>query len=342
MTRALICPQCNGALSPSRFARSAVCPFCGVMVQLDEEAVSAAVFHEAYRTWNAKPAGAYAELHGAFWSVESQLGGGPHAEIYGARRARWPTERITLKVARSVADQEFFSEWTALEALHASDARGAETFTSLLPQLVSRGEITDGSFSGRPAILFRRAPGFRHSLQAVRAAYPRGIESRASIWLWRRILEVLSFVHASGMAHGAVLPDHLLVQTGEHGIHLIGYRHAGRQGALLPVPDDSAGGFYPTGKSGAWRREPSLDLRMSARCIAHALGGDPADCSVPNSVPAPLADLVRRVGAPESAKPDEDAWALRDELGALAERVYGAPKFCPIVMPGDEMPTVSL
>jgi len=31
--------------------------------------------------------------------------------------------------------------------------------------------------------------------------------------------------------------------------------------------------------------------------------------------------------------PPEDALAIHGELGEIAKKVFGAPKFCPIVMP---------
>src|SRR5262249_60657545 len=45
--RALMCPQCNGPLSPGRFARSVVCSYCGATVTLDEASVEAARYRRA-------------------------------------------------------------------------------------------------------------------------------------------------------------------------------------------------------------------------------------------------------------------------------------------------------
>jgi len=334
MQHALMCPQCNAPLKPSRFARQVVCSYCGATVQLDESAVPAEVFHAAFRAWNSPQSYTFASwvsLGEAHWALEAPLAIGETADVFAGRRARWPTELVIVKLLRERGAQERFeNEWACLQELQRSTARGAETFAALLPQPVSHGELSAGLHAGRRASLFRWQAGFRHTFEAVRRAHPQGIPPRASIWVWRRILEVLSFVHASGLVHGAVLPPHLLVQDGEHGVRLVGYGRAGRAGGRLAAVSPACEDFYPDRPKAGLTLTPGLDVCMSARCVAAVLGGDPAAEALPEAVPAPLAALVRRVARPERS---EDAWELRDELGVLAERLYGAPQFIPIEMP---------
>jgi hypothetical protein len=72
---------------------------------------------------------------------------------------------------------------------------------------------------------------------------------------------------------------------------------------------------------------------MSARSIVALLGGDPATVSLPATVPAPLTDVLQRVARIEpTGKSHEDAWSIREELGEIANQVYGPPQFIPIVM----------
>jgi hypothetical protein len=152
--------------------------------------------------------------------------------------------------------------------------------------------------------------------------------------VWRRILETLSFVHAAGIVHGAVIPPHLVVQDGEHGVHLVGFGHADPMGRGLRAVAKGFEAFYPPGLVPSARLLPAADLSMSARTITALLAGDPASGAVPGSVPEPLASLIRQVAAADPmATPDEDAWALRERLGTLAREVFGPPAFCPIRMP---------
>ncbi len=336
MERAIMCPQCNAPLKPHQFARSIVCPYCGATVRLDEGSVSAARFRETFRAWNAPNSyqySAWLSIGDSHWALDRQIAEGEISNVYAARRARWPTELVLLKLLRDEKDAPILEhEWEIIQSLHRSTARGAETFTSLIPQPVLHGRITDGAHAGKLAAIYRWASGFRSTAEQVRNAYSAGIPPRASVWVWRRILEVLSFVHASGTAHGAVLPPHLLIQENEHGLRLVDYTYAGHIGEPLRSMSAKHESFYP--RSRPLTLTPQLDLIMSARCIATLLGGDATASSMPSSVPGPLADLVRRISRAEPAKmPGQDAWALREEVGAVGEKVFGKPEFVPIEMP---------
>jgi hypothetical protein len=149
------------------------------------------------------------------------------------------------------------------------------------------------------------------------------------------MLEVLSFIHASGLGHGAVLPAHLLVHKSEHSVLLVGYSAAGRLNSARQAAQPAYQPFYPQPAKSWAALTAQLDLVMSARCIAAILGGDPNTASLPDAVPAPLAGIVQRIALSSPAKAaNEGAWVFREELGQIASAVFGAPQYIPIVMPG--------
>jgi serine/threonine protein kinase len=310
------------------------CAYCGATVRLDEQShVPAAKFREAHRLWNAPQTHGYSawlSLGEDHWAVEYLLGKGHSAQVYSGRRARWPTELVVLKVAQEARKNAALeNEWGVLQSLQQSTVSGADTFRRLLPQPVMHGQVTEGLFAGHKVNIFRREYGFRESLQAVMQRYPHGIPPRSSIWLWRRILELLSFLHASGVAHGAVLPAHILIQEDDHGASLIGFGRAGDIGAEATDRSAGAEAFYPS--TGPCRLTPQLDLAMSARTIIAALGGDPTSSSLPLAVPRDLTKAVQRVAHLDPAAPSESAWELREMLGDLAKRAFGEPQFCPLI-----------
>ena len=338
MTHAFMCPQCNAPLAPGRFARSVVCSYCGATVQLDEAGVSSAKFRGTFQVWNSPQTyqiSSWISIGESHWTMENSIANGDISDVFSGLRARWPTELVIVKVLRDRQDVALLdNEWDYLQALHRSDASGADTFTMLLPQPVTRGDITEGQFAGRRANVFRWVSGFHHTFKDVLQSYPRGIPPQASIWIWRRILEILSFIHNSGMAHGAVLPSHLLVQVNEHGVRLVGYGCAGRIGSQLKILPLRSESFYPKSKRSQSVLTPQLDIVMSARCMIALLGGDPENGSLPSGVPARLAELVQRIARAEpSGSTMDNAWTIREELGGIAEKVFGPPRFIPIVMP---------
>jgi hypothetical protein len=312
--RAFKCPQCNGPLSPSRFAKSVVCSYCGATVTIDPTTVSAAGFRRAFAEWNAPATHGittWLALGESRWSPGGLVAHGEISDVYAAQRARWPTEGALLKVLRDERDRALFDhEWEVLEALREATPDGAAGMLSRIPEPIVHGRVTEGLYAGASVAVLRATPGFRYTLEDFHRARPSGIDPRASIWVWRRVLEILAFLHKQGFGHGAVRPCHLLVEENEHGIRMVGFSAAGRT------------------------VRPAADVGMSARTMIAVLGGDAAAGALPAAVPGPLAALLRETAA---ADPEgggvPDAWSLRERLGSLAREVFGPPKFCPLVMP---------
>jgi hypothetical protein len=128
---------------------------------------------------------------------------GETMDVYSGRLARWPTERVVIKVLRDDKDAgRLNNEWNTLTQLLQSRARGADHFARLLPQPVMNGVVTGPQLHGRHVSLYRHERGVRYHLGQFAKVYAGGIPPRASIWVWRRLLETLYFAHVSGFVHG--------------------------------------------------------------------------------------------------------------------------------------------
>jgi serine/threonine protein kinase len=339
MVSALLCPQCNSPLTPARFANYVVCAYCGTTVQLDDQAIAVEKYRQSLAAWNS-PQGYLSsngfDLDGRHWTVEDSLNGdGDYADVYTGRLARWPTELVYFKILRDEKDlPEFENEWSFLQNFTTSESSGVEFVSRLIPQPVAFGRVTSGSFSGNYASIFRWSNGFYYNFAEVTAVHQQGITPRASIWVWRRILEILSFMHKAGMAHSLIVPENLLIQQNEHGVRLVGFSRAGLSGEVLPPPPQKYSAYYPAEAYSHSRSSVELDLCMSARCVISLLGGNPASLSLPDAVPDALTALLQRVAGFHEGNPHTlGAWSIHEELDSLAEHVFGSPQFIPIVMP---------
>lgn len=321
------CPNCGAVVSASPFARVASCAYCNATVQLDEGIVSVARFRAAREAWrnSEPPLGAETvEVGGEAWILLAPVARGEISDVFQVVRQRWPGERALLKVLRERADAPLFEqEWRALTQLAASDGPGLAILRSRLPQPI---RCEPQPSSGSPRMLLGWAPGFEHTFEHVRAALPAGVEARAALWMWRRVLEILSALHKNGLVHGAVLPQHLLVERGEHGVRLVGFSCAGAPGAALLALCQAYERCYPRALLDGGQLLPQHDVSMSARAIQFVLGAD-AGGRVPSGVPAPLAELLESVA---NGRGELEAWALRERLGALAQQLFGRPTFCPL------------
>jgi hypothetical protein len=280
------------------------CVHCGAVVAPGVAVITRKEFRDALARAEREVAAGPDDvaLAGVRYRVVRRLATGDRADVLLATRARRLGERVVLKVLRDPAGAALVErEWGALEALQASDAQGAPFFTLRLPIPVARGEARLAHGTKRPALAVRASPGFRWTLADVRAAYPKGIDARHAVWMWRRLLEVLGWVHRAGWAHGAVDASHVLVDEREHGAMLVGWSRARRL---------------------AMGAEPADDLRATAAAIRALLGADGV---------APLAEVLEPCAA--GAPPVADGWALKELVAEAARRAFGPPTFVPFHMP---------
>ncbi|MBI3722437.1 zinc ribbon domain-containing protein [bacterium] len=335
----LKCPSCAAPVPPE--ARGLVaCSYCGSTLSGMPESTpgpGADVPDLAAERWNDRGLPRVG-VAGRLYVLLGKLGEGDGSDVFLARRDALLTEMVVLKVARALADQDLLDrEWSALEALSRSEAKGSDYFSGLLPQRVGHGPLARADGLARKASVFRWRSGFQHTLEDVRAAFPDGVDPRTAVWMWKRVLELLGWVHASGWAHGAVLPRHVLVHPRDHGIVLCGWSSAARADAREPVAALSARArpFYT---DELWAGAPPSragDIAMSARSMIHVMGGDPVRGTLPLAVPEPLGVLLATCADPsEPRSVIDDTWELLERVAAAARAAFGEPKFQAFKMPG--------
>lgn len=274
-------------MPPPSATRSERCKFCSMLLAPGPGG------------WRAAPADAPEEplldphlprlwVGGLRYAVMGRLRG----RVYRARRDARITEHVLLKFGER---DRLEREQTVLAELERSEVQGAAHFTRLLPQRVDHGVARLG-MNGRDGESFctvlRWRSGFVHTFEDVLEVHSSGVAPEHSVWMWKRILELLGWVHRNGIVHGAIRPEHLILHARDHGVVLAGW-------------------------SSATRGAPGADLAASAAVIQRVIGAEP---------PAPLARLLHEAGSAS------DAWALKDRLDAVAREVFGPPRFVPFEM----------
>lgn len=324
---ALRCPQCGAPIAPSAFARLTTCPHCGSSVELDEGLVDIARFRRALEERN-NPFRyglvGVVVVEGLRWARLRRLGQGDRCEVFGAIRARWPSERVVLKVLGSPRKRR------ELDREHANLLELQELLGSLLafrfPSPVVKGVIEGAGMGRKEALVLRCPAGHFASATSLASTYPPGIPPRPAIWLWRRVLESLAVLHRDSWCHGAVVAEHLLVEAGEHGARLIGFEAAGR--AEEELPEWAAKARSLSRRSGQPPKHGvGLDIAMSAEVVTVLLGLDRGGSP---GVPEALRELLERARCFELGGSKSLAWEVRTRLGEIARETYGAPVFCPL------------
>lgn len=274
-------------------------------------------------------------IGGHRYALLGRIAQGESSDVFLARRDGRITERVLIKMLRADVDEDLLeNERRVLETLEKSRAQGAPYFTGMIPQRVDAGLARlglHGREGARRTSVFRWRSGFVHTMNDVFSAHSSGIVPEAAVWMWKRMLETLGWVHKSGFVHGSILPQHTLVHARDHGVAFVGWSSAVPLGKPLLVTNPALREYYPDEVWQGAPANPRTDLTMSARLLLKALGGKVDRAT--SRVPEPLARLLETHARGDNRAGD-DAWSVRDELDATARRVFGPPKFIPFDMPG--------
>jgi hypothetical protein len=252
-----------------------------------------------------------------------------HQDGHGALVARGDIANLyqvadgLLKLARDPADNDLMrAETVALAALRT---RAEPRFQAYFPGLVRAQRRRDpGSGVERRATVIARLAGFR-SLAEVRGAFPGGLDPRDAAWMWRRLLVALGAAHRAELIHGAVLPEHVMIHPGEHGLVLIDWCYSGPAPALrVRTVVKRYLDWYPPEVLAGDPAGPDLDIWLATRCMTELVGP---------RMPARMAAFARGCQLASPSRRPADAWALLAELDELLGRLYGPRTFRPFAIP---------
>ncbi len=306
---ALLCPQCGGLLPRQARWRMVICPYCSNNVTRSDAVVESALYHKAWADAQAavKSIGYSVIISGTPFRIIMPLGGGEISEVYLAERMNIFPERVILKIAKQGSRPGgLIDEFKNLQELQVIKSSGSAYFSQRLPQAVSSGNTED---TRQEALVLRQPVGFWGSLEDVSKNYPHGIDPRHAVWMWRRVLEVLGYIHDNGWSHCDLHPGHLLVHPEDHGILIISWRKAQK---------------ISKKKDGI-----ILDLKGSAWSIRSMLSGDADEPGYGIKTPEPLAELLKKVSEDDGWCSSAGAAGIDEALKDVALKIYGQPSFVP-------------
>ncbi|MEO5714021.1 MAG: lipopolysaccharide kinase InaA family protein [Luteolibacter sp.] len=249
------------------------------------------------------------ECAGQGYQLMQSLGNGEISQVYLARRMGALPFLATIKLSSAPsAAARFAREAQVLRELHASlDGAAGAGFAQFLPEVVAQG-VVEGD-GGRHALVLRHPNGYWGSLAALGQRFTQGIDPRHAVWIWRRMLAVLGFVHSHGWSHGDVRPEHALVHPRDHGVRLISWASA---------------------RKDAGAKAQAADLMRSARVILVLLNGAGETDGINGHVPAELAQVVTLASQDVEFCLSQGAGGLDALLRVAASAAFGPPSFVPL------------
>ena len=305
---ALNCPQCSAPLPRVAIWRAVKCGACGALITKNESAVLRDSFRQALvRARQGSAGSGGVECGGERYHLLQLLGSGEVSQVYVAQRIGALPFLATFKISSApTAAKRFAQEAGVLRELQLLGGVGGAFFSQRLPEVVAQGVVDDA----RHALVLRHPNGFWGNLAELNDRFAKGIDPRHAVWIWRRILEVLRFVHSNGWCHGDVRPEHALVHPEDHAVRLIGWASA---------------------QKSADAKAQATDLLRSARVVLVLLSGA-SDSGVPSHVPPGLAQLVTRAAEDADFCQAQGAEGLDALLRAEAKTAFGPPSFVPLTI----------
>jgi hypothetical protein len=279
--------------------------------------------HPDARPGDARAARAFAKL-AALWRQHRGDQGPGRLVARGDLANLYETRQGLLKLPRDPADNDLMEREAA--ALTRLRACGDRRFLPYVPRLLEVQRHRDPrSGARRHANVLERLHGF-HSLAEVHRAFPDGVDPRDVAWMWRRLLVAVGFAHRAGVVHGAVLPEHVLIHPGQHGLALLDwcYSVSDHTPDHVPAIVERYRHWYPPEVLGRRAAGPSTDIYLATRCMTQLMGA---------WAPKPLITFARGCALPNPKRRPHDAWLLLGELDELLERLYGPRRFRPFTMP---------
>lgn len=232
-------------------------------------------------------------------------------------------QRQVLKIAKDATNNDLLQgEAKNVRLLWQDDSLAR--FRPLVPKLLTsfryRGESGE---SPRQANLLEFATGPLYSLKAV---HDRNgdLDPRDMAWIFRRLLLAVGLAHRVGVVHGAVTPEHVLIQPEEHGLVLVDWAYScpSQETIRAIVPTYEA--WYPMEVFAREGATSATDIYMVAGAMNYMLSGS---CATAPSTP--IAQFLLGCRPTVAHRRPYDAFALLGEFDEFIERLWGPRKFRP-------------
>lgn len=215
-------------------------------------------------------------------------------------------------------------------------AEASQQFARRLPIFIESIKLKSPSTPKQYKVVntFMHMPEFStgwYNLEQVRTKYYGGIDARHAVWIWRRVIEGMTFAHGAGVIHDALTPQHIIIHPESHLAQIVDWTSARIVGEDMARPYSNKKWehwYPPEGKYSSVRG----DIYQLACTILYLLGGDPFEMRVPYEVPETIKALLNICLQPKARMRICSMSELYNALDKAAETAYGPRKFIPFTM----------
>jgi serine/threonine protein kinase len=250
------------------------------------------------------------------YNVTDIIAQGDLADIFRA-------DKTLLKVARSAADNDLLEREAKILRKLRPEGKN-DKFYRYLPRLLGSFGLKSPGERGKQVNVLPYYKG-HYSLTEVMQVYPDGLSFRDVVWMFKRCLAGLGFVHRQGVVHGALIPPHILVHPVMHGAKLIDWCYAAERKERVKAMSIPFESFYAPEILNKETAHPATDIFMLAKCAMAVMGT--------TDIPFQVRGFFESCTLPSITRRPNDAWKLHEEFDELLYKLVGKPKYRLLVMP---------
>lgn len=285
----------------------------------------------------------FKSLHFAYTLTRQIAKGGTCSIFEGVAKDRLNNMvHVISRVARSHKDSDLMDREAKAYALMNAKlkemtARGGEgedaakRFSWKIPYFVESIKLKEGP-STKTVNVFSRLEDFCdgwYSVKDIHRQYVDGVDIRIMGFIFNRMLEALTFIHACGVVHGAVTPNHIMIHAKSHVGNLIDFSSSCHSGtSTLPFVDKRWTDLLPPEVLKDKRAFASSDVYMLAMSMVYLTGGRSHAWETKYE---PIRQVLSHCLQPNRAK-RLTAQAAYDKFQQALRSVFGPPKFVELQM----------
>lgn len=258
----------------------------------------------------------------AEYKVISAIGRGAISNIYQGEFTNDEDETtlVAIKIVNDKADNDLMQNEIRIIQKLRTDPSG---YQQHLPVFVDQFRTTDGKVGCVLEYI-----GDSYDFDTIHQRYPNGVDSKHAVWMFKRLLSVLGYVHSQKIVHCNIEPAHILIRPRDHNAFLIDWSYAAYNPKHTREKFRVANDKYSPPEVLARKSPlPSSDLYSLAKCMVYILGGDIETKKFPAAVPKELQNFLKSLLLESPLQRTRYAWELLDELKKLNHKLWGPSKF---------------
>lgn len=153
--------------------------------------------------------------------------------------------------------------------------------------------------------------------------YPKGIDPEHVCWITQRLLNALHYLHFSGVIHGDIKPQNILIVPEDHNAVLVDYGLSSIKPKSVTRPLGCTAAFAAPEQLDGRPPIPETDIYGLGVSMIYALGGNFKAMTYPPTVPEPIRDFFNAMVVRDPLKRPNSAEELIKPLSDLRVKVFG-------------------